>query len=97
MAAQKPRAALKIINQQLSAAIHASKGSLWVVLQQYACAPAAIRADLAFSTPLTCITLPPCSDAFFLLLPLFPLLSYLCCRRCHRSGWRAAQQGPGCG
>lgn len=28
MAAQKPRAALKIINQQLSAAIHANKGVL---------------------------------------------------------------------
>lgn len=29
MAAQKPRAALKIINQQLSAAIHAQQGKHW--------------------------------------------------------------------
>lgn len=35
MAAQKPRAALKIINQQLSAAIHAQQGELMLLLVCY--------------------------------------------------------------
>jgi hypothetical protein len=40
MAAQKPRAALKIINQQLSAAIHANRGEH--VISEAGCADAAV-------------------------------------------------------
>jgi hypothetical protein len=40
MAAQKPRAALKIIDQQLSAAIHANRGELGTVYS--ACTVAAL-------------------------------------------------------